>query len=132
MHKSIQYQIEDKVFKQFAENLFVYLQKTFSYGSNYDPYRNEGAVLTQKSPVSVKGIVRQISGDSLIRREIGIQETGAVEVIIKERDISVIKNAEKIVYDKEEYSLYNKALGNRMQIFKRPFGFYKIIMFKVA
>lgn len=132
MHKSIQYQIEDKVFKQFAENLFVYLQKTFSYGSNYDPYRNEGAVLTQKSPISVKGIVRQISGDSLIRREIGIQETGAVEVIIKERDISVIKNAEKIVYNKEEYSLYNKALGNRMQIFKRPFGFYKIIMFKVA
>lgn len=132
MNKSIQYQIEDKIFRQYAENLFVYLQKTFSYGSNYDPYRNEGAVLTQKSPISVKGIVRQISGDSLIRREIGIQETGAVEVIIKERDISVIKNAEKIVYGKEEYSLYNKALGNRMQIFKRPFGFYKIIMFKVA
>ena len=131
MHKSIQYQIEDKVFKNFSENLFVYLKKSFSYGANYDPYREEGGVVVQKSPLSVKGIVRQISGDSLIRREIGIQEVGAVEVIIKERDISVIKNAEKIVYNKDEYSLYHKALGSRMQIFKRPFGFYKIIMFKV-
>lgn len=132
MHKSIQYQIEEKVFRNFSENLFVYLLKSFSYGSNYDPYREEGGVFLQNNPIAVKGIVRQISGDSLIRREIGIQETGAVEVIIKERDISLIKNAEKVIYNQEEYALYNKALGSRMQIFKRPFGFYKVIMFKVA
>ena len=129
-NKNINSQIEHSVFKDYSETVWVYLKSSNSKGSNFDPYRNIGYVKTNQSPISVKAIVHPLSGSSLIVRELGLTETGSIELIIKKQDVNLFKMCQKIKYDDEEYSTYNKALGNRIQITKRSFDFYRVLLFR--
>ena len=130
MNKNINSQIEEAVFKQYSETVWVYLKASNSKGSNYDAYRNTGYTQTNQSPIAVKAIVHPLSGNSLIIRELGLTEMGSIELIIKKQDKNLFKICQKIKYDEEEYSTFNKALGNRVQITKRSFDFYRVLLFK--
>lgn len=131
MNRNIKCKINNNIFLTYAETVWVSLKASNSYGANFDPYREVGYAETNTSPIAVKAIVSQIVGDSLIRREIGLQETGAIELLINEKDATLFYNAQKVTYNNDEYALYNKALGNKIQIYKRSLGFYKVILFKV-
>jgi hypothetical protein len=117
------------VFNSYSETVWVYLKSTNTKGTDYDPYRNTGYIKTQNNPEPVKAHVRQLQGNSLIAREIGLVESGAIEIVIDDRDENLFKICEKVVYNNIEYTPYNKALGNRMQIFKSPFNFSRIVLF---
>lgn len=129
MDKNINSQIERSVFKDYSETIWVYLKASNSKGVNYDPYRNTGYTKTNQSPIPVKAIVHPISGNSLVARELGLKLSGSIELIIKKKDVNLFKVCEKIKYEGEEYSTFNKALGNKVQITKRSFEFYRVLLF---
>ena len=62
-------------------------------------------------------------------KELGLSLTGAVEMIGKEWEIEMIKNASKVKYDNEFYTVYNDALGSRVLINLLPFDMKKIVCF---
>ena len=129
MDRNINSNINNNIFVDYSETIWVYLKKTNTKNLNYDPYRNTGYSKTQESPYPVKAIVSQGIPWSLQKQDIGEVTNGAISLIIKKADVNAIKFAEKIEYNSEEYSAYAKALGNKVQISKLPFGFYKIIIF---
>ncbi|HUU88095.1 MAG TPA: hypothetical protein VMX17_10130 [Candidatus Glassbacteria bacterium] len=130
--KNLQHKIKKDFLEKFSETLWVTLKKSNSMGSNFDPFRNVGYTTTNQSPIPVKARVRVLSPDSLIRREIGLVQIGAIEVEIEERYADMIKICQKISYNKEDYTPYKKAAGNQCQITKGDFGISKIILFKIG
>jgi len=130
MNRNIHKRLKDTIFKDYNETLWVYLKKTNSKGINYDPYRNIGYTKTNQSPEPVKAYVRQIKGNSLVARELGLRESGAIEIVIKTQDANLFKICEKVKYNDIEYTPFNKALGDRLQIFKSDFNFSRIVLFR--
>lgn len=121
MDRNINTYITDNIFGKYSETVWVYLKKSNTKGSTYDPYRQTGYTKTNQSPIPVEAIVRQIAANSLIIRELGLSSAGAIEIIVKEVDMNAFKICEKVKYNDVQYSPYNDALGNKVQIFKRPF-----------
>jgi len=130
MDKNINKMIRSAIFTDYSETVWVYLKGSNSKGTNYDPYRNTGQTKTNKSPEPVKAHVRQIQGNSLVAREIGLINSGAIEIVIKKSDANLFRICEKVVYNDNEYSLFKQSLGNKVQIFDSPFGFSRVILFR--
>ena len=130
--RTIQSKFKETVFKDYYETVWVYLKATNTKGSTYDPYRQTGYTITNHSPLSVKAYVRQLTSSSLIMRELGLVESGAIEIVVEDSDVNLFKFCEKVKYDDNQYTPFRSALGNRVQITKISFGFYKIVLFKVG
>jgi hypothetical protein len=128
MDKNIHRQLTN-VFKDYSETIWVYLKSSQVKGTDYDPYRKTGYIKTSSNPEPVKAHVRQIQGNSLVARELGLVESGAIEVVIEEQDENLFRICEKVKYNDKEYTPFKQALGNRMQIFKSPFGFVRVVLF---
>jgi hypothetical protein len=129
MNKNINSQVEITAFKEYAETVWVYLKNSNSKGTSYDPNRNTGYTETIQNPLAVKAIVHPLSGNSLVARELGLSQMGSIELIIQKKDMNLFKICQKIKYDGNEYSTFNKALGNTVQITKRSFDFYRVLLF---
>ena len=128
--------IDDKVlrhaFDNYSEIVWIHTRGALTKGEAYDPYRNIGYTKSLKNPLPVKAIVRQIQANSLIIRELGLVVSGAIEITIQDSDVELIKLAEKVKHNDNEYSLYNDSLGRRVQIYDRYFGFSKVILFRIG
>lgn len=131
MSRNFHNQIKTNIFNNYSETVWVYLKGSNVKGSNYDVYRNTGFTKTNQSPEPVNAHVRHIQGNSLIARELGLVETGAIEIVIDSQDENLFKICEKVKYDENEYTPFNKALGNRIQIFKGEFNFTRIVLFRL-
>lgn len=132
MDKNIHSQIANKAFRDYSETVWVYLKSSNSKTGSYDPYRNTGYSRSLGKAIEVKAIVHPLGANSLIVRELGLINAGSIEIIVKKNDANLVKIASKIEYENEQYSVFNKALGNKVQIVKKPFDFYKIVLFKVG
>jgi hypothetical protein len=130
MDKNIHKKLRDTIFPDYQETVWVYLKSSNTKGNSYDPYRQTGITTTNQSPEPVKAYIRQIRGNSLIARELGLAESGAIEIVIKSSDENLFRICQKVKYDDKEYTPFNKALGNRIQIFKSPFDFSRIVLFQ--
>lgn len=118
---------------KYGETLWIFLKASNTKGSNYNTYLNEGQTVTKKSPIPIKAIfVKQIQANSLIYRELGLKETGAIEAIIDSSDINAFKVCESVKYNEELYSPFKKGLGNRIQITSLAFNQAKIVLFKLG
>lgn len=130
MKRNFHKYIKDSVFNNFTETVWVYLKASNSKGSNYDPYRNTGYTRANQSPEPVKAYVRQIRGNSLVARELGLVNTSAIEIVIESRDTDLFRYCEKVKYNDNYYTPFNKATGNRVQIFASDFNFSRVILFR--
>ena len=128
--RNIHKKLKDTVFSDNTETIWVYLKASNIKSSAYDPYRNTGYTTTNQSPEPVKAYVRQIRGNSLVAREIGLIQSGAIEIVIKTSDENLFRICQKVKYNDKEYTPFIKALGDRIQIFKSPFDFSRIILFR--
>ena len=128
--RNIHNQIKQAIFKDYEETVWVYLKKTNTKGANYDPYRNTGFTVTNQSPEPVKAYIRQIQGNSLIARDIGLTQSGAIEIVIEAKDENIFRICEKVKYNDVLYSPFNQALGNKVQIFKSEFNFSRVVLFR--
>jgi predicted RNA-binding protein associated with RNAse of E/G family len=127
--RNIKNTVKENLFKDLEETIWVYLRATNTKGNAYDPYRQTGFTTTLQNPLPVKAMIRQLSSNSLIMRELGLAETGAIEIIVQEKDVNLFKICDKIQYNSIEFVTYREALGNRIQITNTQFGFSKIILF---
>ena len=128
--RNIHNQIKQAIFKDYEETVWVYLKASNTKGSNYDAYRNTGYSVTNQSPEPVKAYVRQIQGNSLIARDIGLSQSGAIEIVIESKDENIFRICEKVKYNDVLYSPFNQALGNKVQIFKSEFNFSRVVLFR--
>lgn len=130
MDRNIHKSLSTSVFNEYNETVWVYLKLANSKGADYDPYRNTGHTVTNQSPEPVKAHVRQIAGNSLVARELGLSQTGAIEIVINSSDENLFRISEKIVHNDIEYTPFNIALGNKVQITQSQFNFSRVILFR--
>lgn len=127
--RNIHATVKENLFKDIQEIIWVYLRASNSKGSTYDTYRQTGFTKTNQAPLPIKAIVRQLTAESLIMREVGLIATGAIEIVVEERDVNAFRACEKVQYKEKDYVTYNEALGNRIQITNTIYGFSKIVLF---
>ncbi|MFA5048504.1 MAG: hypothetical protein WC516_05785 [Patescibacteria group bacterium] len=136
MNKNIlmhQQKIKKYLRSKYGDTIWVYLKSGNTKGSNYNTYLNEGQTVTNQSPIPIKALyVKQIQANSLIYRELGLKETGAVEAVIDTSDVNAFKICTKVKYNEEEYSPFKKGLGNKIQITSLAFNQSKIVLFKLG
>lgn len=130
MTQPISKDIFENLFKKHAKKLKVFLRGSRTQGSNYDPFRDTGYSKTVLNPLFIKAVIRTISPNSLIIREMGLTESGAIQLLIRDSDVEFIRLSEKILINEEEYYAYNDAVGNRLQIFPLEFGYSRIVIFR--
>jgi len=95
--KSIKF-INDLIEKAEVTTKITIYFATPSYPEDYDKYE-KNLTYTNLNPLSIKGYVREISPESLVWRQMGLQEMGAKEIICKEKYKDWFKKANKIVID---------------------------------
>ena len=120
----------NKIYREFKENVTVYLKGSKTKSTNYDKFTNTGYTLTSQNPIFIKAIIRDVKAEELIIRNLGLIATGAKKIVIKERDVSFIKNAYRIIIDEEDYYVYDDAVGNKLQIADDKLGYYTVLLFK--
>jgi hypothetical protein len=128
---SIDQKIFNDVFRKLRKIALVTLRSSKDKGDNYDLFRDTGYDQTNQNAIPVKVITKTISPDSLIHRELGLTKAGALQIILHQKDVELIKNSEKITIDNVEYYVYDDAVGAKFQIFPTQFTSYsKIILFR--
>jgi hypothetical protein len=132
IYKKIHSRFQETLFSDFPDTIWVYLKASNVKGVNYDKFLNVGYTRTQQSPIPVEAYIRQLQPNSLIMRELGLTISGAIEIFVTNNDAELIKIAEKITYKYCEYSTYNKALGNKVQITQLPTGHSRVVLFRAG
>lgn len=127
--RNLQATVKENLFKDQEETIWVSLKGTNTLSSNYDPYRQTGQTVTLKNPYPIKAMVRHLTAESLVMREIGLKENGAIELLVDKSKTNFFRIAQKIEYNAREYSLYIQALGNKVQITPGPLNYDKVVLF---
>ena len=127
----IDQKIFDEIFRKQSIKALVYPRSSKTKDANYDPARDTGYVQTNQNPLPVKVLIKTVSANSLIIREMGLTESGAIQIILQDRDVALIKTSERIKINKITYYVFNEAVGSKFQIFPTQFAkFSKIIIFR--
>lgn len=132
MNKNIAKFIYKNTIKEYNQDILVYLKSSNTKSTNYDSYRDIGFVETYQNPIVVKAKIKQVSGSSLVVREIGLSSSGAIYAFVNKQDSELLKIASKIEYNNEFYSVYNKALGDRFLVTDLDFNISKVLLFKMG
>ena len=107
----------------------VYFYFSTKYaGEDYDPIEKNWSY-ANLNPQTAKMYVREIDAESLVWRQMGMQETGAVEILCEEKYKNWFLTASKIEINSDEYEVYKEATG-RVLIQKRPFKVLRVILRK--
>ena len=128
--RCISKEIMQTLFKNHSKKIKVFMRSSKTKGTTFDPFRDVGYTKTILNPVFVRGVLRDITPNSLIIREMGLTESGAKYVMVKDSDVEFFRLSEKILIDEKEYYVFNDAVGNRFQITELQFGYTKIIIFR--
>lgn len=119
----------EEFFRKYSKKASVFLRGAKSKEDNYDSFRDTGYNQQNKNPLFVKILTKTISPSSLIFREMGSTEAGAIQGIIQNKDVELIKNSEKIIINNIEYYVYRDGVGGKFQLFPTQFTkFSKIIL----
>ena len=117
-------------FRKYRKTALVFLRGAKTKEEDFDPFRNTGFVQQNQNPLPVKVLTKTVSPNSLVFKEIGLTEAGAIQIILHDRDVELIKNSEKIIIENREYYVFNDAVGNKFQIFPTDYAKYsRIILF---
>ncbi len=117
-------------FRKYRKTALVFLRGAKTREEDFDPFRNTGFVQQNQNPLPVKVLTKTVSPNSLVFKEIGLTEAGAIQIILHDRDVELIKNSEKIIIENKEYYVFNDAVGNKFQIFPTDYAKYsRIILF---
>jgi hypothetical protein len=122
--------IKDEIFKKSAIDIKVFLRAVKTKGANYDKFRNTGYQKEIKNSIYIKAVTKQISPNSLIIREMGLTESGAMMIIVEDSKVPFLTLSERICINNEEYYVFNDNIGSKMQVFSIPFGYSKIMIFR--
>lgn len=96
------------------ETLYVYAAKEIQN----DPYEKNKS-LTYLNPLPIKGLIRQVSWESLKWKYPGLLPSGSIEVIAEKKYETLFQTADKIKYKDNLYKCWKDDSQNFM-IMKRP------------
>jgi len=130
MDKCISKKVFDNIFLDNSRKVRIFLRASKVKGVNFDKFRNVAHDETTQNPLFVDAMIANVSPNSLIIRSFGLAETGALYLLIKSNDLPLIKLSQRIVIDNIEYYIFNDAIGGKLQIFDRPFGYKRVIIFR--
>ncbi len=119
-----------KLFRRFGKNAEVFLRSSKTKGIDYDPIRDEGYSISNQNSVIIKAWVRNPSSNGKLLQEIGTFDTGAKELIIFKKDLTVLKIAEKIVVDGLDYHILNDAAGDRFASLERIYDLVRVVVWR--
>ena len=131
MDSQLTQQIYDQLYKDHSKKIEVTLRASKVKGDNYDKFRDVGYDKVYQNSICLKALTKSISPNSLIIRELGLAQTGALQIIVKKSDLSFLKLSEKIVIEGIDYTPWNKSLGSKFQVYDLPFGYKKVIIFRI-
>ena len=103
---------------EFSSKIKLYLSSR-SYGEDYDPETNN-YTSTLRNPITIKGLVRQITPESAIWKVYGSSISGAVEIICEKKWKDSFKNCLKVEIDSEIYIVFRDTTGTNVAINDRP------------
>jgi hypothetical protein len=128
MAKSLKF-VNDLISRgEFTTKITIYFG-TPDYDENYDKWE-KNLVYTNLNPQTIKGYVREIGAESLVWRQMGLQEMGAKEIICKEKYREWFTNATKIEIDGDNYTVMKEGTGGNFLVSKRPYGLLRVILSK--
>jgi len=122
-------QVIEQVLDEYGTWAAVTLRSAKVKQTGYDPYRDTGYKVTQINPIFVRVLTRAISANTLVYQQFGLTESGAIELIMKDSDLEIVKLAERLKVNDQEYYVYHDAVGNRLQTRKLALGFSKVTVF---
>ena len=127
--KEISQKLFDQVFRDKHKKALVFLRGAKTKDANFDPDRDTGYVQQNQNPLPVKVLTQTITPNSLIFREMGLTEAGALQIILADNDVELFKNSEKITIFGKTYYVYKDNVGGKVQILPTQFANYsKIIL----
>lgn len=127
----IDQKIFDEVFRKQHKIVLTFLRSSKTKSEHYDKFRETGYEITNQNPLPVKALTKVLSPGSLMHNQLGLVKAGALQIIIQNKDVELIKNSEKLLIKNVEYYVYDDAVGNKFLIFPTQFAdFSKIIIFR--
>jgi len=96
-------------------------------GDDFDP-EEANYTYTELNPITIYGVVREISSEALVWKQYGLKETGAVEIITDVKHKVKFEGCTKIKIDSEEYQVYREGTGGRALIQARPAKLMRVIL----
>lgn len=98
-----------------------------AYGEDYDSFEENytDTVLNRKT---IYGYVSPVSLTSLVWKEYGLKEQGAVEVVCESKYRQMFERAAKIKIDTKYYTTFRDATSSRFLITDRPMNTIKIVL----
>jgi hypothetical protein len=120
----------DYILADYAEKVFVYLPGATTKSASYDKYRDTGYSKAQQNYLTVKAWVRPMVSNELVIKQLGIVSIGSVKIIIKNNDVPLFQLASRIVYNNDDYYVYNDAVGKKMLMINLDHNYTEITMFK--
>lgn len=112
------------------ENLTTKIQIYFATtvkGSNYSQdYGN--LTKTNLNPVTIRGIVHQISPSGIKWQQYGQAEFGAISIVTFSKYKTWFQKANKIVVEQHSYVVAKDASGNSSLIQDRPNNFINVVL----
>jgi len=115
---------------EFTTKITIYLSST-SAGDAYDPYENNKAS-TNLNPVTIKGYVHEVSPESLVYKQYGLHNMGAVEIVCEKRYKKYFQLANKIVIGDNEFQVFKEAVGSKALIQERSGQLLRVILNKLG
>jgi|WetSurMetagenome_2_1015567.scaffolds.fasta_scaffold1514398_1 hypothetical protein len=120
----------DKIFQTYSENVNVYLRRSLTKGTNYNPKYNTDYTKLLQNPIVIKAVVRQEALDKLVIKDLGLVSIGAMTMLVRESDLNIVKLAEKLIIEGSEYEVYSSAVGKKILIDSGLFGYSRITIFR--
>jgi len=112
--------------KNLSKKIYIYFA-TRSYGPDYDPYE-DNYTMTDSNPVVIRGIVTQLTPTSLVWKEFGLKEQGAVEIICESKYKNWFESCNKIEIDGNNYAVFREGTGNKAIITDLPFNLIRVVL----
>jgi hypothetical protein len=100
---------------------------TKTAGDDYDPYEKNWTI-GNLNPITIKGYVREISYKSLVWRQMGYEEVGAVEIICEDKYNNYFEKCAKITINDNEYEVFRNMSGGRAVIQKLYPNLLKVVL----
>jgi hypothetical protein len=118
------------ILDDYAEKVFVYLPGATVKSSSYDKYRDVGYTKGQQNYLTVKAWVRPMVSNELVFKQLGLVSIGTIKIIIKNKDVNLFKLASRIIYNNEDFYVYNDAVGKKMLMINLDDNYTEITLFK--
>lgn len=112
---------------EFKEKIQIYFSTKVA-GDDFDPYE-KNFTKTYLNPVTIYGIVTEISPSTLVWKSYGLSEFGSVQVVCDAKYESWFRNCSKVVINEKTFNVFKEGTGNAI-IQKRPYGMIRVALQK--